>query len=503
MVGLNTSGNMANFVMLTLLLLIALKEIIASDESYALLEDLFEKKKYNKYVRPVLNESTPVNIRMELYLSQINDVDEKYQTITTMIWLTQRWTDEYLKWDPAQYHNLSEIRLPSHLIWLPDTVLYNTRETSNDQLMQLKTTTIIKNDGSVDWSAPITLISQCSVNVNFYPFDGQTCFLKFGSWQHDAKYIDYPGFYTDAAMYQHNGEWDTFQMEVQRNVKIYDCCPDKKYPDLTFTIILRRKPLFYVVNLIIPCALISAMSIVEFILPCNSGEKVSLGITVLLSLTVFMLVVAENMPANSDNIPIIARYYIVTIFLVSFSTFMTVMVLNLHHRRYRVPNWIHSIFLGGLAPALCIKVTNRRRKSIYNSRNQHFQLVPTSSTATTYLDQDTKEESQPQQNNTTPSHVQTGTSYLAPMPQPRRTCDWKDQAIVDTLTNVRFLAQRFAEKDREEEMANEWQDVAKVMDRFFLCMYIVCVVVMDVIIGMQIFQDHEFPGDALQAGTTV
>ena len=56
------------------LLFLYLAEIIASDESYALLEDLFEKKKYNKYVRPVLNESTPVNIRMELYLSQINDV---------------------------------------------------------------------------------------------------------------------------------------------------------------------------------------------------------------------------------------------------------------------------------------------------------------------------------------------------------------------------------------------------------------------------------------------
>ena len=96
-------------------------------------------------------------------------------------------------------------------------------------------------------------------------------------------------------------------------MKVYACCPDKKYPDVTFTLILRRKPLFYVVNLIIPCALISAMSMVEFILPCNSGEKVSLGITVLLSLTVFMLVVAENMPANSDDIPIIGRDAYLTI----------------------------------------------------------------------------------------------------------------------------------------------------------------------------------------------
>ena len=86
-----------------------------------------------------------------------------------------------------------------------------------------------------------------------------------------------------------------------------------------------------------------------------------------------------------------------------------------------------------------VQVTNRRRKSIYNSRNQHFQLVPTSSTATTYLDQDTKEESQPQQNNTTPSHVQTGTSYLAPMPQPRRTCDWKVSTIINIFMHVDFF----------------------------------------------------------------
>ena len=96
-------------------------------------------------------------------------------------------------------------------------------------------------------------------------------------------------------------------MSSVRTANEFACCPGKVYPDLTFTLSIRRKPLFYVVNLVIPCALISAMSMVEFILPCNSGEKVSLGITVLLSLTVFMLVVAENMPATSDDIPILGR----------------------------------------------------------------------------------------------------------------------------------------------------------------------------------------------------
>ena len=44
-----------------------------------------------------------------------------------------------------------------------------------------------------------------------------------------------------------------------------------------------------------------------FILPVESGEKVSLEITVLLSLAVFMLVVTDTMPPSSDNFPILGK----------------------------------------------------------------------------------------------------------------------------------------------------------------------------------------------------
>ena len=41
-----------------------------------------------------------------------------------------------------------------------------------------------------------------------------------------------------------------------------------------------------------------------FYLPADSGEKVSLGVTVLLALTVFQLMVAESMPP-SESVPYI------------------------------------------------------------------------------------------------------------------------------------------------------------------------------------------------------
>jgi len=41
-------------------------------------------------------------------------------------------------------------------------------------------------------------------------------------------------------------------ISAQRNEKRYACCPEL-YPDVTFTIHMRRGSLFYVINLIAPC----------------------------------------------------------------------------------------------------------------------------------------------------------------------------------------------------------------------------------------------------------
>ena len=60
-----------------------------------------------------------------------------------------------------------------------------------------------------------------------------------------------------------------------RNEKFYTCC-DEPYLDITFNITMRRKTLFYTVNLIIPCMGISFLTVLTFYLPSDSGEKVIL-----------------------------------------------------------------------------------------------------------------------------------------------------------------------------------------------------------------------------------
>jgi len=65
-------------------------------------------------------------------------------------------------------------------------------------------------------------------------------------------------------------------MPGKKNTIMYQCCPEP-YVDVTFTIQIRRRTLYYFFNLIVPCVLISSMALLGFTLPPDSGEKLTLG----------------------------------------------------------------------------------------------------------------------------------------------------------------------------------------------------------------------------------
>ena len=110
----------------------------------------------------------------------------------------------------------------------------------------------------------------------------------------------------DLTNYVSNGEWELLNVKVIRNVQQYSCCPEP-YPDVTFYLNMRRRTLYYTYNVIIPCIMLSCLTLLEFWMPPEGGEKVALGLTVLLAHSVFMLLIAENMPASSFYVPLIGK----------------------------------------------------------------------------------------------------------------------------------------------------------------------------------------------------
>ncbi|KAH7959352.1 hypothetical protein HPB49_010525 [Dermacentor silvarum] len=270
----------AELLVAALLALCAPRSCLGNPDAKRLYDDLMSS--YNRLIRPVSNNSDRLTVRMGLKLSQLIDVNLKNQIMTTNVWVNQEWSDHKLKWDPQEYGGVTELYVPAEQIWLPDIVLYNNADGNYE--VTIMTKAIIHEDGRVVWNPPAIYKSFCQIDVQYFPFDKQDCFMKFGSWTYDGFQVDLKHVSEipdtnivpvgiDLTEFYLSVEWDIMAVPAMRREKFYSCC-EQPYPDITFNITLRRKTLFYTVNLIIPCVGISCLSVLVFYLPSDSGEKV-------------------------------------------------------------------------------------------------------------------------------------------------------------------------------------------------------------------------------------
>jgi nicotinic acetylcholine receptor, invertebrate len=70
----------------------------------------------------------------------------------------------------------------------------------------------------------------------------------------------------------------------------------RKISRATYTIYMRRKTLFYTVNLIVPSVLVSSLSMVVFYLPAMAGERITMSVSILLALVVYLQVCLHWLP---------------------------------------------------------------------------------------------------------------------------------------------------------------------------------------------------------------
>ena len=167
---------------------------------------------------------------------------------------------------------------------------------------------LLKSNGSVNWPVPVKLKTACRVVITYFPFDDQLCTIRIGSWIYNNEWIDYKSSQDsiDMTEYIHNSEWELGYFNFQK-VPYSLAMNGKSQSDLTFEVHLRRQTFFYIFNIIVPCIMLSILTLLTFWLPPTSAEKISLGLSVFLAFSMFMLLIAEEVPATSESIPLIGE----------------------------------------------------------------------------------------------------------------------------------------------------------------------------------------------------
>ncbi|KAJ8681947.1 hypothetical protein QAD02_017739 [Eretmocerus hayati] len=63
---------------------------------------------------------------------------------------------------------------------------YGVRSADGNYEVTLMTKATVYYSGIVVWQPPAVYKSSCSIDVEFFPYDVQTCVLKLGSWTYDG-----------------------------------------------------------------------------------------------------------------------------------------------------------------------------------------------------------------------------------------------------------------------------------------------------------------------------
>ncbi|XP_063854040.1 acetylcholine receptor subunit alpha-1-B-like [Scylla paramamosain] len=440
-------------------------------DQHLLYNDLF--RNYNKHIRPVKHHDEIITVHFEVALFNVLSVDTKAGLMMTNTKVIQIWNDPYLRWDPFYYNQTKNLRVLYSDVWHPDIILYNSADTSYEDSM-INTNIIIDHNGTVTLLTHGIFTSVCDMDIQWFPFDQQTCDMIFSSWTMDMHQMILELGPSDITHFHANQEFFLEDFYSQQFLD-YDPCCKEPFSIISYHIQMQRRVKFALFFFIVPGVLINICALLVFSLPAESGEKVGLGINSMLAMMVFLMAMTENLPP-SQTLPVAGVYYGVCLILLTFNIVFSVYVLNLSYsgdRGYQVPEWTRKMTLF-TARAVYMKIPDflfeaweLDKDNLKDSLNTVTELKGFKHVKTNLV--------------TVESNNFYQGSHTFKDPYQRRSLEALE-GILQVLTREENETRTRARKDT---LVEEWKFLSRVVDRFLFIIFTIATALFNIIILTQ------------------
>ncbi len=296
---------------------------------------------YNKRVRPVLNTEESVHINISIVLANVLDIDEKHQSLTTLLWIYSEWVDPLLAWNETEFPGTKFLVIQADEIWTADLMVYNalgnTVPVATEYLGRAENVQVFPTGKVLHWF-PVLLKSYCPMSIELFPFDVHHCPITLSPWVCSNYQIKLSPTQNVAVL--GTSQWDVSKNWIVKNFTgtkslinyeeiggSIDGCDQ-----MDFTIVLKRKSTFYVFNLLVPCYLISIIACLCYAIPLHGGERINLLLTTFLAIMVFVLVVLEIVPEESASLPLFSQFLLLVMMLNMLQLLYCTFVLGFNSR---------------------------------------------------------------------------------------------------------------------------------------------------------------------------
>ena len=329
---------------------------------------------YSTSYRPTRSNQEPINIEFDFKLNKIVKLDIKEQVLIVNSKITFKWRDQQLTWDPNKWNKTNYLNVASKYLWTPDIMLTNTAEDTSQSPSDLyKAMTLVTHKGDVIWTSPVTLKSSCEIDIKWFPFDTQKCMLTFGSLSYaksrlQLRFTKKPSSALGIRGSTHysSGDWTMKTLISTIREEKFECCPEK-YSLIEYTFTLKRMFTYYLIYLVLPCLCLIFMAPCMFYIPADSGERLGFGVTIVLALSVYLLVISDKLPEKSDKTPLLGMLYTVMFFLLVLSLVAGIITTHLSYKISPPPEWLWKLLFKRkveIKTTITINVANTAKEEV-------------------------------------------------------------------------------------------------------------------------------------------
>ncbi|XP_055894104.1 neuronal acetylcholine receptor subunit alpha-6-like [Biomphalaria glabrata] len=319
----------------TVCVLVAVFSSVARSLNYksnvAIMKEVVEHEDYRTDVRPLKDQEKAIQVSVDFELVSIVGIDDVAQSFIVNGFVFFLWNDEMLTWDPSKYDNQAIIHPMPEKIWRPRVLLLNTLgERDIFQEDDLAPVTVDAN-GTVNWVPGSLFPTSCELHLSDYPFDEQKCTIILIATMYDASELSFVAI-TDKVLldfFIKHGEWELIDTDISTTSLSTSTWEGSS---IQFTFKLRRRPAFLLINIVLPVVFLSFLNLMVFIIPADSGEKISYGITVLLALSVFLSIVGSLLPRSGASTPKLTIYLFMLLIISMLTVIDSIIIVYLDYK---------------------------------------------------------------------------------------------------------------------------------------------------------------------------